>query len=82
MNVGIQQGDSKVIFLALFSDAFQVLQVEVVFYPGLCPVKACVQFCLELSTLCRRENTGLWTSLKAKDDNTADFCLGHCLTAV
>ena len=43
MNVGMQQGDSKLI-LVLFSDAFQVLQVEVVFYPGLCPVKPCVQF--------------------------------------
>lgn len=33
----IQQDDSETIFLALFSDAFQVfLQVEVAFYSGLC----------------------------------------------
>ena len=40
VNVGIQQDDFKAIFLALFSVAFQVLQAEVVFYPGLCPAKA------------------------------------------
>lgn len=37
MNIGIQQDSSKIIlFLVLFSDAFQALQVEMVFYPGLC----------------------------------------------
>lgn len=37
MDVNIQQDDSKTIFLALFSGAFQVfLQVEVAFYFGLC----------------------------------------------
>lgn len=37
MDASIQQDDSKTIFLALFSDAFQVfLQGEVAFYFGLC----------------------------------------------